>query len=81
MKEWWELPGWRDQQKAKEERMIKLGSVFPVDTTPCSYFNPNCKHEACSYDILTCPECIKYTKEKLALEREKDNGIRETKAT
>ncbi len=26
------------------------------------YFNPECKHERCSYDLLTCNACIAHSK-------------------
>lgn len=81
MTDWWELPGWRDQQKAKEERIKQVSPELLQDTMTCSYFNPECKHEACSYDILTCPKCIEYTKEKLDLDKEREDGLLKTKTT
>lgn len=62
---WWELLGWNDQQRAKQEQLA-LAAVdeHRVNRMIPSYFDPSCKHERCSYDILTCPKCIEYTKQK-----------------
>lgn len=64
-KRWWELLGWNAQQKAKQEQLA-LASVdsHRINCMLLSYYNPECKHEHCSYDILTCPKCIEYTKQK-----------------
>lgn len=59
---WWELKGWNDQQRVKRLQLADAPTVF--SGMGLSYYNPTCKHEHCSYDILTCPKCIEYTKQK-----------------
>lgn len=61
-KKWWELLGWNDQQRVKKLQLAETPTVF--SGMDLSYYNPACKHEHCSYDILTCPQCIEYTKQK-----------------
>lgn len=40
------------------------------------YFNPYCKHERCSYDLMTCDLCIQHSK-KIARLREGVNGAQD----
>lgn len=61
-KRWWELKGWNEQQKLKAEQLASGPAI--TSNTKLSWYNPICKHEHCSYDILTCPQCIEYTKQK-----------------
>jgi len=39
------------------------------------YFNPQCKHERCSYDLATCDACIEYSKKLIQLRIDKKNAI------
>lgn len=67
--QWWLAKSWNEQQQLKQEQ---LGPNPQVSSMPLSYFNPDCKHERCSSDILTCPACIDYTTVK-NLENDKTN--------
>jgi hypothetical protein len=65
-KNWWELLGWNDQQRVKRLQLAHSDTAILGTGMGLSWFNPDCKHERCSYDILTCPKCIEYTKQKNA---------------
>lgn len=58
---WWLIESWREIEKLKQEQ---LGAHNPDSKAPVYYFNPDCKHDRCSYDIATCPKCIEYTNQK-----------------
>lgn len=56
---WWELPAWREPSETPRQ---KLG--------PLVMFNPQCKHQRTSYDIVNCDACNAFTASLLKLRAE-----------
>lgn len=63
IKKWWLATSWKEMEELKTEQL--KGYIPAGPHIPIGYYNPNCKHKRHSYDILTCEECIEYTKQKI----------------
>lgn len=51
---WWQNGGWREPQP--RELVDDPNYVYIV-------FNPQCRHERTSYDLMNCDNCIAHSKE------------------
>lgn len=66
---WWELPAWRDSAAAQSaESGTSIANTSKLG--PLIEFNPRCRHERTSYDIVNCDACRAHTKQLLKLRKE-----------
>ncbi len=64
---------WRNNHEVLVFGGAKVSMTSIVSGEFYYYFNPYCRHERCSYDLMTCDLCIQHSK-KIAKLREGVNG-------
>lgn len=74
---WMDIVAWVDREAertkflAENEEIRKKRSEVQIDDALLTWYNPVCKHERCSWDIINCAACMEYSKTLRAALREK----------